>query len=131
MQATARACESVLACMRANAQARTTGAQISHTHKQTHTHGLSRLRQDRFVFVDGMQVAAAEVSAGTGVTWREGEAILDVQLRRGIRPDFQQFVTLMCAVEKQAELGVRICPRMHAHTRSVHPSIHPCINLSI
>ena len=117
------------ACM--HAQARTTGAQISHTHKQTHTHGLSRLRQDRFVFVDGMQVAAAEMSAGTGVTWREGEAILDVQLRRGIRPDFQQFVTLMCAVEKQAELGVRICPRMHAHTRSVHPSIHPCIYLSI
>ena len=131
-RARARVCWHACVRMHRRAQrARTTGAQISHTHKHTHTHGLSRLRQDRFVFVDGMQVAAAEVSAGTGVTWREGEAILDVQLRRGIRPDFQQFVTLMCAVEKQAELGVRICPRMHAHTRSVHPSIHPCIYLSI
>ena len=41
MQATARACESVLACMRANAQARTTGAHNGgpdQPHTQTHTH---------------------------------------------------------------------------------------------
>ncbi len=37
-----------------------------------------------------MQVVAAVVGQEGGVTWREGEAILEIEMRRGIRPDFLQ-----------------------------------------
>ena len=43
-------------------------------------------------------MVAALAGGGGGVTWREGEAILEIEMRRGIRPDFLQFVTLMNAV---------------------------------
>jgi len=53
-----------------------------------------------------VQVVAAVAGNDAGVTWREGEAILEIEMRRGIRPDFQQFVSLMEAVHQQAERGV-------------------------
>ena len=43
-----------------------------------------------------MQVVAAVVGQEGGVTWREGEAILEIEMRRGIRPDFLQVCVYIC-----------------------------------
>jgi hypothetical protein len=54
-----------------------------------------------------LQVVTEAIGAeGGGATWRDGEAIVEIEMRRGIRPDFVQFVTLMSAVARQAELGI-------------------------
>ena len=40
-----------------------------------------------------------------GVTWRDGEAILEIVYRLGIRPDSQLFCYIMKAAANQAERG--------------------------
>ena len=52
------------------------------------------------------QCVAGLVGVQDGVTWRHGEAIIEIELRRGIRPDFHQFVVLMEAVATQARAGI-------------------------
>ena len=52
------------------------------------------------------QCVAGLVGVEDGVTWRDGEAIVEIELRRGIRPDFHQFVVLMEAVATQARAGI-------------------------
>jgi hypothetical protein len=65
----------------------------------------SGLEPHALTFGAWVDVVAGAALRG-GATWREGQAVIECELRLGIRPDNVQFVHLLAAVANQAEAGV-------------------------